>query len=114
MPTLRKLVSSPGSYLTILALAGCVVSVDAGREPKRQLLARTYVAAVQEYQHWGRPILEGHVRCRYDPHCSEYSIEAVRRYGLIEGLALTVHRIARCRQSVPLGTRDPVPEGEEA
>ena len=34
--------------------------------------------------------------CRYLPTCSEYSIEALKTYGLIKGLLLTFKRILSC------------------
>lgn len=47
--------------------------------------------------------------CRYQPNCSEFTIEALEKYGTIEGLRLGFHRISRCH---PLGGSgyDPVPE----
>ena len=46
--------------------------------------------------------------CRHVPTCSEYSIEAVKRYGLIHGGVMAAERISRCQ---PWGTSgyDPVP-----
>jgi len=35
-------------------------------------------------------------RCRFSPTCSQYCIEALRKYGLIKGLAKSVWRILRC------------------
>ncbi|MEG0499036.1 MAG: membrane protein insertion efficiency factor YidD, partial [Alistipes sp.] len=34
--------------------------------------------------------------CRYTPTCSQYAVEALRKYGPIKGLWLTVRRVARC------------------
>jgi len=34
--------------------------------------------------------------CRYRPTCSQYSIQAFRKYGAIRGLILTVYRLGRC------------------
>ncbi|MEO6729998.1 MAG: membrane protein insertion efficiency factor YidD [Ferruginibacter sp.] len=47
-------------------------------------------------------------QCRYTPTCSHYGIEALRKYGPVKGLWLTVKRIARCN---PWGGHghDPVP-----
>ncbi|MBE3072322.1 MAG: membrane protein insertion efficiency factor YidD [Acidobacteria bacterium] len=49
------------------------------------------------------------VQCRYRPTCSEYSVEAVRRFGIRRGLILTARRVLSCRPPVPRGTFDPVP-----
>lgn len=47
--------------------------------------------------------------CRHYPTCSEYSLQALKQFGLIKGGALSVYRIARCQ---PWGTSgyDPVPK----
>jgi uncharacterized protein len=47
-------------------------------------------------------------KCRYTPTCSHYGIQALRKYGPIKGLWLTIKRIARCH---PWGGHgyDPVP-----
>jgi len=34
--------------------------------------------------------------CRYLPTCSEYSIEALKTYGFLKGLFLSVKRILSC------------------
>jgi putative membrane protein insertion efficiency factor len=35
-------------------------------------------------------------RCKYEPTCSRYAVEAVRRYGILRGLALAGWRLLRC------------------
>jgi uncharacterized protein len=109
MSTLRQRLKHPGAYLLLLALLAALVAADGVRPPQRQIFSKLYVASVHAYQHAGRPLLEGHVRCRYNPTCSNYSEAAVRKYGLAKGLVLTCARLWRCRSSVPLGTVDPVP-----
>jgi uncharacterized protein len=48
-------------------------------------------------------------RCRYEPTCSAYGLEAIGRYGLGRGARLIAARLWRCRPGVPHGTLDPVP-----
>ena len=46
--------------------------------------------------------------CRYTPTCSQYALEAIRKYGPFKGGYLAVRRILRCNPSHP-GGYDPVP-----
>lgn len=46
--------------------------------------------------------------CRYTPTCSQYCIEALRKYGLFKGLWLTIKRLSRCHPWGGSGY-DPVP-----
>jgi hypothetical protein len=46
--------------------------------------------------------------CRFYPTCSVYAIDALRRYGLVKGLLLSVKRILRCHPFCN-GGYDPVP-----
>lgn len=46
--------------------------------------------------------------CRYEPTCSQYALEALRKHGPLKGLWLTIKRIGRCHPWGGSGY-DPVP-----
>lgn len=46
--------------------------------------------------------------CRFQPTCSEYSYEAVEKYGILKGGRLAIWRILRCNPWGGSGW-DPVP-----
>jgi hypothetical protein len=35
-------------------------------------------------------------RCKYEPTCSRYAVEAISRYGILRGLVLAGWRLLRC------------------
>ncbi|MFM7671501.1 MAG: membrane protein insertion efficiency factor YidD [Bacteroidota bacterium] len=47
-------------------------------------------------------------KCRYQPTCSHYAIEAVKKHGPFKGFWLAVRRISRCHPWGGSGW-DPVP-----
>ncbi|MUK90667.1 membrane protein insertion efficiency factor YidD [Ornithinibacillus sp. L9] len=47
--------------------------------------------------------------CRFYPTCSEYGLEAFRRFGAFKGAYLTIKRIGKCHPFHPGGV-DLVPE----
>ncbi|MER7007756.1 membrane protein insertion efficiency factor YidD [Dactylosporangium sp. NPDC000555] len=92
-----------GSLLSLMA-------VSAPSRPPRGAASRpgrAGMAAIRGYQRFLSPHLP--TRCRQVPSCSDYGLQAVRRYGLVEGSRLTAARIRRCNPSTLRGTVDPVP-----
>jgi len=46
--------------------------------------------------------------CRFTPTCSQYTIEAIEKYGAAKGVFLGIKRILRCNP-FSKGGEDPVP-----
>jgi putative membrane protein insertion efficiency factor len=76
--------------------------------PRRRLgraLAWLLILGIRLYQLTISPWL-GTV-CRFEPSCSRYMIEALRKFGLIEGVLLGVKRVLRCHPWHPGGYDPP-------
>ncbi|QQE78952.1 membrane protein insertion efficiency factor YidD [Alicyclobacillus sp. SO9] len=65
---------------------------------------------IRGYQLIISPILPG--RCRFYPTCSEYTLEAVKTYGVLRGGWLGTRRIVKCGPWHP-GGYDPVAPKEK-
>jgi uncharacterized protein len=52
------------------------------------------IALLRAYQFLISPLFP--VSCKYHPSCSEYAVQAVRRYGVVKGLLLAGWRLLRC------------------
>lgn len=63
------------------------------------------IAIISLYRRLISPLMPR--RCKYHPSCSEYSIEALREWGLVRGSAMSVWRLLRCNPLSP-GGFDPV------
>ncbi len=46
--------------------------------------------------------------CIYEPSCSEYTVQALKKYGLFKGAWMGAKRVASCHPGNP-GGLDPVP-----
>jgi putative membrane protein insertion efficiency factor len=51
--------------------------------------------------------------CRFYPTCSEYATQALKKYGLLRGLWLSIRRVLRCHP-FSLGGYDPLPDFSRA
>ncbi len=61
-----------------------------GRKASRALV----VAPIVVYQRLISPAIPR--RCKYEPTCSRYAVEAVKEYGILRGLVLAGWRLLRC------------------
>lgn len=66
-----------------------------------------FVLLIRIYQFLLSPLMPA--SCRFNPTCSQYSLEALSKHGLYKGTLLAVKRISKCH---PWGGEghDPVPD----
>jgi putative membrane protein insertion efficiency factor len=65
------------------------------------------IALVRSYQRTVSEVTPH--RCRFQPTCSEFMVEAIHRYGALRGLWMGLKRIARCHPFSE-SRYDPVPD----
>ncbi len=72
----------------------------------KKVIGSFFVILIKVYQYFISP-LSG-ASCRYSPTCSQFGVEAIKKYGAFKGGWLTLKRIASCN---PWGGHghDPVP-----
>ena len=74
------------------------------RWPER-LAISLLVGLIWVYQRTLSPMLGN--ACRFEPSCSRYMVECLRRYGLSRGLAKGLRRVSRCHPWHPGGYDPP-------
>nr|MBQ0090927.1 membrane protein insertion efficiency factor YidD [Candidatus Enterousia merdequi] len=72
------------------------------------LLSRIGIKMVRFYQYGISPFIGGKCACRFSPTCSEYTKQAIEKYGFFHGSFLGMKRILRCHPHGEYGY-DPVP-----
>ncbi|TAH19341.1 MAG: membrane protein insertion efficiency factor YidD [Cytophagales bacterium] len=70
------------------------------------MLSKILIGAVRSYQLFISPLKPP--TCRFTPTCSQYTIEAIRKYGGLKGLRMGLKRMSRCHPWGGSGY-DPVP-----
>ena len=73
----------------------------------KKIVIAPFIFLVKVYQTLISPFLPS--TCRYQPTCSHYAIEALKKHGLFDGGKLAVKRIFSCHPWGGSGF-DPVPE----
>ncbi|MDG6881554.1 Putative membrane protein insertion efficiency factor [Phocoenobacter uteri] len=79
---------------------------SSSKKRKVSLVAHLFILLIKFYRYFISPMLLP--RCRFNPTCSQYGLEAIQVHGAIKGSWLTIKRILKCH---PLhqGGDDPVP-----
>lgn len=72
------------------------------------IVQRMAIGLVRMYQTCISPFIGGRAACRFTPTCSEYTKQAIEKYGAIRGTWLGIKRISRCRPGGGFGY-DPIP-----
>jgi|TARA_X000000368_G_scaffold133783_1_gene105006 putative membrane protein insertion efficiency factor len=72
-----------------------------------KLLTFPFILLIKFYQTLISPLLGSN--CRYQPTCSEYCIQSLKKWGLFKGFYFSIKRILKCH---PWGGKgyDPVPK----
>jgi len=92
--------------IAITAIVALVVH-DALVPIEDEFSTRSVVSAILLYRRVVSPGMGAIVQCRFEPTCSAYGLESVRKHGAVRGGWRTLRRIVRCNPSTPLGTSDP-------
>lgn len=73
----------------------------------KKIIAFPFLILIRFYQYALSPYLGGS-KCRYTPTCSQYTLEAIQKYGPIKGIYLGAKRLSKCHPGGGHGY-DPVP-----
>ena len=71
------------------------------------MIAKLFIFLLVLYQKYLSPLIGPN--CRYHPTCSEYAVEALKRFGILRGGWLVIIRISKCHPWGGSGL-DPVPK----
>ncbi|WP_080569171.1 membrane protein insertion efficiency factor YidD [Desulfitobacterium hafniense] len=69
------------------------------------MMKRLLIGVIRIYQRYISPLKRP--SCRFYPTCSEYSIQAIQKYGVVKGCWKSLVRILKCHPFHP-GGYDPV------
>ncbi|NLP43984.1 MAG: membrane protein insertion efficiency factor YidD [Peptococcaceae bacterium] len=71
----------------------------------KKLVKRFLIGIIVCYQKYISPLKPR--TCRFYPTCSEYALQAIKKYGIIKGTGKALFRIIKCNPFHP-GGYDPV------
>jgi uncharacterized protein len=88
---------------TVISRVGATLSAVL-RWPARAI-TEVLILLIRLYQVTLSPLLGP--ACRFEPTCSRYMVESLRKYGILKGLGRGVRRVARCHPWNPGGYDPP-------
>lgn len=60
-------------------------------------MKKLFIGIIKIYKKTISPILSYFgIKCKYYPTCSEYTMQAIEKYGIIKGCFLGIKRILKC------------------
>lgn len=71
----------------------------------RKLFKMPFILLIRGYQIFISPLFPG--KCRFYPTCSQYTLSAIEKYGVIKGVFLGSKRVLKCHPFHP-GGYDPL------
>lgn len=76
----------------------------------KKIIRFPFIVLIRFYQYVISPIFPAN--CRYNPTCSQYSVDAIKEWGVLRGGWMALKRIGSCHPWGGFGD-DPVPKKEE-
>jgi putative membrane protein insertion efficiency factor len=71
----------------------------------REAIQKTLIGILVFYQRFISPLKPP--SCRFYPTCSEYAVQAIKKYGILKGTGKAIIRVSKCHPYHP-GGYDPV------
>ncbi|MCH9650762.1 MAG: membrane protein insertion efficiency factor YidD [Deltaproteobacteria bacterium] len=92
----------------VVGLAVVLLAADLARPPARQVSTAALLFGIDVYQGTlSRLLRSSGAQCRFEPTCSHYGEEAIRKHGALRGSAKAARRVLRCGPWTPPKTVDP-------
>ncbi|MCG9899199.1 MAG: membrane protein insertion efficiency factor YidD [Hydrotalea sp.] len=72
----------------------------------KKIISLPFIFLIRIYQYGISPMIGP--KCRFTPTCSQYTVEAIQKYGPLRGIWMGMKRLSKCRPGGGHGY-DPVP-----
>ncbi|HVT43484.1 MAG TPA: membrane protein insertion efficiency factor YidD [Thermoanaerobaculia bacterium] len=96
-----------GLLLAIAMVSGATLVREMVVPVGQRTSTRLLLAAIDAYRSHASRHVGRVVQCRFEPSCSLFGREVIRRHGAFAGGWRAIVRIARCNPMTPMGTVDP-------